>query len=287
MKAERRTVAIVAPSGPPALAELEQSILLLRSWGYEVLEGPNLRATWRYMAGTTAQRTDDLIWALEDPRIDVVWFARGGFGIQHCLPLLANITIDSRLVIGCSDSTALLQWLHLRGHKRLMHGPMIDSLAAGIDDASRERMHAVLTHGVSGEIAVTPLVVHETVCRGPLLGGNLTMLASLCGTASQLRARGAIVMLEDVTEHAFRLDRCILQLRNSGALDGACAFVLGQFTRCYLPQGADYSAAELVAELLRPLGAPIAIGAAFGHGSANFAWPYGLEARLDADSLRF
>jgi muramoyltetrapeptide carboxypeptidase len=285
MHTGRRTIAVISPSGIPDPQGLEQGLALIRSWGHDVVEGKHLRATWRYMGGTGKERSDDLCWALREPGIDVVWVARGGFGIQHCLAALPEHSVDDRVVIGCSDVTALFQFLYLRGHRQLVHGPWVDALATGVDDATRDSVRKVLDLGRQGELMTTRTSAGHEAVRGPLLGGNLTMQASLCGSPWQLRANGAILMLEDVTEHAFRMDRSLLQLRNSGALDGVRAVVLGEFTRCHLPANADYTADQLVAELLQPLGVPVVVGAPFGHGRSNLAWPYGREARLQGNRL--
>jgi muramoyltetrapeptide carboxypeptidase len=286
MGIESRRIAVISPSGPSSEAEREQSISLLRSWGHEVVEGAHLGAKWRYLGGTHQQRCDDLRWAFETPDIDVIWIARGGFGVQHCLEAMQESRFDDRIVVGSSDATALLQWLHVRGHSRLWHGPMVDSLANGVDDATRASVCAILQGHTHGEMVVES--AHAApACEGVLVGGNLTMLASLCGSAWQLQARDAILMLEDITEHAFRLDRSLLQLGNSGALDGVRAVVLGEFTRCYLPAGADYTAGELVTDLLKPLDVPVFVAAPFGHGSANVAWPYGQLARIEGKRLSF
>lgn len=286
MRDRKLTIAVIAPASPPDRAGLERGISLIRSWGHEVIEGKHLSATWRYLAASHDQRLADLLWALQAPGIDVVWIARGGFGIQHALAELPPDSFGDRMVIGSSDATALLQCLHLRGHARLVHGPMVDTLATTVDDATRLQVRALLEHSESPiELTTQGAPAVKTSASGRLVGGNLTMLASMCGTPWKLDANGAILMLEDITEHAFRMDRSLLQLRLSGALAGVRAIVLGEFTRCHLPADADYTASELVADILRPLGVPIASGMAFGHGTTNLAWPYGRLARLEGSTL--
>ncbi|MCF5510573.1 MULTISPECIES: S66 peptidase family protein [Pseudomonas] len=285
MSHKRLTIAVISPAGIPDPAGLEQGLSLIRSWGHEVITGPHVGAKWRYMAGDNDQRSADLRWAFETTGIDVVWIARGGFGVQHCLKALPVGMNDDRIVIGCSDATALLHYLSLQGHTRLVHGPMIDTLASGVTDETRARVRHILTGNFHGEMPVSSS--NQAALEGKLIGGNLTMLASMCGTPQQINTRGAILMLEDVTEHAFRLDRMVLQLRDSGALDGVKAIVLGEYVRCYLPAGADYTADELMENLLQPLGVRVVRGAGFGHGRDNYAWPYGHNAQLQGGRLVF
>jgi muramoyltetrapeptide carboxypeptidase len=289
MRLSIRTIAVVAPASIPNREGLERGIELLRSWGYRVVLGKNVHATWRYSAGTVSQRAEDLRWALEDPEIDAVWLARGGFGVQHCLPVLAAVSLSDKMVIGNSDATALLQYLYLQGQRRLIHGPTVETLVDEVDDATRDAVRQVLASPEhAGALHGTSVIGSYAAPRtGPVLGGNITMLASLAGTPWALRAAGSILMLEDITEHAFRLDRSLLQLRLSGALEGVNGIVLGDFIRCHLPPGADYTASELVADLLRPLGVPIVQGATFGHGKTNLPWQYGRAATLEGFSLSF
>jgi muramoyltetrapeptide carboxypeptidase len=284
-----KTIAVIAPSGIPDQENLAQGVALLQSWGHRVILGRHIHQKWHYTAGTTQQRAEDLIWALTDPDVDVVWMARGGFGVQHCIPALPLLNATDRSVIASSDSTALLNYLYLHGHVNLFHGPMVTSLANGVDVATRTAVRGMLDNPkASGVIqcdnAMEPV---RGTLTGPLVGGNIAVLASLAGSEWPLRTQGAILMLEDTTEHAFRLDRFLLQLCASGALEGASAIVLGEFVKCYLPADADYTASELVFELLKPLGVPILTGAQFGHGTTNLPWPYGRTVTLSGTSIIF
>ena len=196
--------------------------------------------------------------------------------------------MSDKMVIGLSDATALLHTLHLHGHGRLFHGPFLDTLAAA-EPATRDDIRRWLhTPDAGGGFDLVEVAGNASAqVQGKLLGGNLTMLASMIGGPFAVQARDSILMLEDVTEHAFRMDRCLVQLRASGALEGVRAIVLGEFVRCYLPKNASYTASELVADLLRPLGVPILQGAPFGHGPLHLAWPYGRQARLEGGRLTF
>jgi muramoyltetrapeptide carboxypeptidase len=116
--------------------------------------------------------------------------------------------------------------------------------------------------------------------EGPLVGGNLAILASLAGTAHALRAAGAILFLEDVGEPAYRVDRMLLQLERSGALDGVAGLALGRFTECGDEAG---TVDEVLAEYAARLGVPTVIGLPFGHVPENLALPVGVRARVDAE----
>jgi muramoyltetrapeptide carboxypeptidase len=268
-------IAVVAPAGIPDPALLQMGMDLLREWGYEVVPGEHLRASFRYNGGTTRQRIQDLNWALTSEDIDAVWLARGGYGCVQCLSHLPAMPPKSRVLVGNSDATSLLSALYGRGHVHLIHGPMLESLATRVDDETRRGMQRLLATSEAPALRVNQLCGPTGNIEGKLAGGNLTVLASVAGTPWALHEVQGIVMLEDVGEAAYRLDRCVMQLIASGAFRAARAVVLGEFTRCTLPRDAPFTIADIMLDLLEPLGLPVFTGAEFGHGSRNFPWMYG------------
>ena len=281
------TIAVVAPAGVSRREALERGTALLREWGYTVIEGHHVRDHHFYHAGTVDARTADLVWALSDPAIDAVWLARGGYGCVHCLPALGQKQFDDRPVVGCSDATALFCALSRRGRTRLIHGPVLETLATGVDDASRLRMRGLLSGAPLNPIRGQHLCGPRVSVSGPLVGGNLCVLASLAGTPWALRPEGAILVLEDVSEAAYRIDRTITQLRWSGAFDGVAGIALGDFVSCHLPAGADFSLDDMLSEALEPLAVPVVKGFPIGHSPCNLAWRYGDIARLGDETLEF
>lgn len=287
MLKENAVIAVIAPAGVPDMARVESGMALLRSWGYRTVEGRHLRAVFRYNAGTVQQRSEDLCWALSDPGIDAVWLARGGYGCAQCLPSLPDNLPRDRPVLGFSDATALFCALYQRGHGNLIHGPMVGFLGSESDDLSRQSVHALLTGGarvvLAGEHACGP---RDSV-SAPLIGGNLAVLASIAGTPWALSGKGAIVLLEEVTELAYRIDRTIVQLLASGFFDGVKGIALGEFIRCPLPEGSDFTIRQMMLELLEPLGVPVISGVGVGHGTRNLAWLVGEQVTMQGGSIHF
>jgi muramoyltetrapeptide carboxypeptidase len=285
MLAPNPRVAVVAPAGIFDPDGLERGRQVLEDWGFRTVDGPHLHARHRYLAGTVAQRTDALCWALTEPGIDAVWFARGGFGTAHALPAIPWDQLDDRVVIGFSDATALLVAAQGRSRLRTVHGPVLHSLADLPDDPSVQALRGLLVDGRTGPLRGQHLCGPRRPATGPLLGGNLTVLASLAGTPWALRARDAIVALEDVGEPPYRLDRALGQLVASGALDGVAGVALGRFVRCPVPDDANWTVRDVLADRLDKLGVPVVAGLPFGHGSANHAFEVGGMATLNADGL--
>jgi muramoyltetrapeptide carboxypeptidase len=280
-------IAVVAPAGIPDPDLLGKGMALLSDWGYDVVPGKHLHASHRYNAGTPAQRVLDLNWALTGENLDGVWLARGGYGCVHCLPHLPAALPKTRVLVGNSDATSLLSALYGRGHTQLIHGPMLESLATRVDDDTRRGMHQLLTTAEAPTLPVVQLTGPMGHIEGKVTGGNLTVMASVAGTPWALREPQGIVMLEDVGEAAYRLDRCMTQLIASGALGGAQAVVFGEFTRCTLPRNADFSITDIMRDLLEPLGIPVFTGAEFGHGSRNLPWVYGRPAFIHEGAVNY
>jgi muramoyltetrapeptide carboxypeptidase len=280
-------IAVIAPAGAPDTAGLDAGIALLRQWGFCVIEGNHLKERHRYNAGTIAARSADLRWALTDTSVDGVWLARGGYGCVQCLPHLPNHLPNTRVVIGSSDATALLVALSANGHTQLIHGPMVDALVARVDDESRAWIRNLLTGSRSPSIAVNHLCGPTASISGPLVGGNLTILASLAGTEFAMKSKHSITVLEDVGEALYRLDRSVMQLRLSGALHDARAIVLGQFIRCPPPKDATYTIVEVLLDLFEPLAIPVFTTAEIGHGERNLAWRYGAAVAIRDGAIHF
>lgn len=274
-------VAVVAPSGVFDPAGLDRGMAEIRSWGLEPVQAPHLYARHRTTAGTAAQRAADLAWALSSPDIAAVWAARGGHGAVHLLPDLAGAVVDDRPLIGFSDVTALFCALWRAGVGRGVHGPVLHSLADHCDADSRAWLRSMLLDGRGGLLPGQHLAGPPARLEAPLVGGNLCVLASLCGTPWALRAEGCIVLLEDIAEPAYKIDRMVHQLRGAGCLDGAVGIALGSFTACSVPDGADWTLADLLVELLEPLGVPVVAGLPVGHGPANRSFVVGAPAILD------
>lgn len=272
-------VGVFSPSGAYDPARLEGGIAWLQGLGAQVLRAPNLGSTHRYLAGRDAERREDLAWALSSPEVDVAWMARGGFGLAKICDPLPPVA-PGRVVVGFSDGTALHAALWQRGLRGL-HGPVLHSVADQADVASRARIVDCLL----GRSAAS--WTGESWCPGevsaPLVGGNLCMLASVAGTRLQPDLGGCILLLEEIAEPPYKLDRMLHQLRASGTLDGVVGLALGEFVGTRTPEA--WTLRELLVELLEDLDLPVLAGLPVGHGAANQAFFWGQAATLSQDRL--
>lgn len=273
-------VGVFSPSGAYDPQRLEAGIAWLEGAGYRVVRAPNLGRTHRYLAGTDRQRQDDLAWALQSPDVDAAWMARGGYGLARiCQPLPSPL--DDRPVIGFSDGTALHAALWKEGRAGV-HGPVLHSTTDHADQASRDRALRCLRGQAEADWTGESWIPGSA--QGPLVGGNLCMLASIAGTPLQPDLRGCILLLEEIAEPPYKLDRMLHQLAASGTLDGIVGVALGEFVGTRTPE--HWTLRELLTELLEPLDVPVLSGLPVGHGAANHAFVWGQPATLEGDSLR-
>ncbi len=287
-------LAIVAPSGPISLERFRRGVARLGD-AFELVIAPGVTAPRppdlaSYLAATDEQRAAELDAMLGDPDVRAIVLARGGYGLTRILPLLDpdRLRRDPKPIVGFSDGTALLAWAHAAG-VRGIHGPVIQQLGE-LPDEDIAQLIALLTDPRPPGERPWRLAAHgRGVHRGPLVPANVTMASMIVGTPWPLPLAGAIVLLEEVGERPYELDRYLTQLIATGALAPAAAAVVGDLTRCHDPSppagGIDPADAGLraILERLAAAGKPAASGAPIGHGDRNEAVPFGAACELDLD----
>ena len=277
-------VALVAPAGPITAADLEHALATTASLGWTGVPGTHVLDHHGYFAGTDRDRRADLNRALRDPSIDGVWCLRGGYGAMR---LLESVDYDAlarhpRALIGYSDITALHSAIAARVPGLVtFHGP---TARASLPPFSR----ASLVRAVGGErgdpcgAAEGAHALRRGHAEGRLAGGNLALLASLAGTPYAPTFAGAIVVLEDVNEAVYRIDRMLHQLWLAGAFTGCRAILFGHCTNCPEPCDEDgrRTLADVVGEIANTLGVPAALGIPVGHVDAQWTLPLGAHAEV-------
>jgi muramoyltetrapeptide carboxypeptidase len=268
---------------------LDAGLEVLTEWGLRPREGQHSRAVSGHLAGTDAQRVADLNAAFGDPTVRAVWASRGGYGVTRILDRLdwEALAQDPKLLIGFSDVSALLVAAWQRIGLAGLHGQFVGRLHL-LEAQARQWLRAQVFGGEVGaacRIAGTPLPgTAGGRVTAPLVGGNLAVLTALAGTADRLRPDGCIVLLEEVDEAPYAVDRLLTQLRHSGGLDGAVGVVVGTPVQCRPRPGAPSATfEEVVADRLGDLDIPVVTGLPVGHVDDQRAVPHGGQATLDAD----
>lgn len=282
-------VALVAPAGPIRIpADLERAKKNAQTMGWEVILGENVREREGYFAGSDAERLADLNAAIRDDSVDAIWCLRGGYGAMR---LLEGLDYDSlrkrpKTIIGYSDITALHCAVRSRCGLASIHGPTARSTLT--DFAERSLRHAVLRDADCCGTAPEGTTLVGGCARGRLLGGNLALLAALHGTPYEPDYSGAILVLEDVNEAPYRIERMLLQLRLSGALQRCAGIAFGSFTNTGEKRdtglGGTRSLSDVIAEAAAAANVPAVRGVPVGHIDDQWSIPLGMEAQLDADA---
>jgi muramoyltetrapeptide carboxypeptidase len=285
------TVAIVAPAGPVKPERLRAGLAMLGDRYRLRIAGDIERAT-AFLAGDDARRADELNAALRDPDVRGIIAARGGYGIMRILERLDADALrrDPVPIVGFSDCTALLSWSERAAGVRGIHGPVVVQLPRLPADQVEWLMRliegraevATEPHARGLSRAGTP--GGERRIEGPLRGGNLCLLSSLCGTRWEVDTRDAIVLLEEVTEKPYGIDRYLTHLALAGAWRGAAGALVGDLIDCVDPTYPDRSAAEVIDERLRASGLRGLCGAPIGHGARNLAFSCGGRVALDLEA---
>ncbi|MFE4059199.1 LD-carboxypeptidase [Streptomyces sp. NPDC059096] len=281
-------VAVVAPSGPVPADRLEAGLAVLRGWDLDPVVAPHVLDVHPhgYLAGTDADRARDLQEAWCDPSVSAVLCARGGYGAQRMVDLLDWTAIRAagpKVFVGYSDITALHEAFAVRAGLATLHGPMTATLAFLKAPGTQESLRATLfapesvrTLGLDTARALVPGRAH-----GVTLGGCVSLLAADLATPhARTSAAGGLLMIEDVGEEPYRLDRILTQLLRSGFLDGVAGIGLGSWAQC----GPYEDVAAVLLDRLGGLGVPVVEELGFGHGDTALTVPLGVPGVLDAES---
>ncbi|WP_028315550.1 S66 peptidase family protein [Desulfatibacillum aliphaticivorans] len=279
-------VGVAAPASCFDADLFEKGLEALRGCGFEVRVPKPAYLRQGYLAGSDQERARAFMELWEDPEVKAVLCARGGYGVLRILPLLDfdRLARTSKVFVGYSDITGLMQALMERCGLPVFHGPVITGLG-------RNPAHAKsLARRLSGEWPSEwgledPYIITPGSAAGLLAGGNLATLCHLAGTPFQPDFAGKIVFLEDVGEAPYRIDRMLTHLRLCGMLNGMSGILLGSFYNC----GEDGEIRRVLADRLGGLGVPVLGGFPAGHGPENKTFPMGTPVKLDADqaSLTF
>jgi len=274
------TVAIFALSNAVSQSDLSAGIAKIKSWGLNVVEADNLYKVDGRYAGTLAERVDGTQKLINNPNIKAMIAARGGYGAAMTLPFLdLEVLVDRpKWIVGYSDVTALHAAVNNLGVETI-HGGMAQNLS---NSTTAETLRKALFGETEGLMIMKKKNCKEGVAEGRLVGGNLSLIYSLGGTAYDLNTKQAILFIEDTGENNYSLDRMLTQLKLSGKLDNIVGVVVGQFIK--MTQGSDKSVEEIIASKFADQDIPIMYGVNVGHDQPNNAICLGRRVRLTVDA---
>lgn len=285
------TVAFVSPSGALRVPEqqLAEARAIVESLDLRVLVGKHALSHHGYLAGTDEERAADFNAAVRDPNVRAIFALRGGYGAMRLLEHIDYdaLRADPKVLLGYSDITVLLNAVTARTGLVTFHGPVV-AVWEPTPLALEWLRNALMSAQPLGKLtAPDALTITPGSAHGRLAGGNLSLISALSGTPYAVDFRDAIVLIEDIDELPYRIDRKLTQLRLSGALQSAAGFVVGTFLDCEAPEEAapfSFSLEEVIRERLGDLGKPTIYRAPVGHIEEQWTLPIGATATLDASA---
>jgi muramoyltetrapeptide carboxypeptidase len=278
------TIGIVAPAGPFDPEKFMKGKTVLESMGFQTFFSEGIFQKHGFLAGTDIQRSDQVNRLFADPTVQAIFCARGWYGSMRILPFLDFETIQThpKIFLGFSDISALLSVLYDQCNLVTFHGPVVTTLA----NATEKTLTALQTALTSpAALEITPengTVIKQGVCSGLMAGGNLTTLCHLVGTSYAPNLKGKILLLEDVGEMPYRIDRMLTQMKLTGCFNEIAGLILGAFKEC----GHLNEIIDIFNNIFEDADIPILTGFDMGHGEHNLTIPMGLGATLDTDKKR-
>lgn len=278
------TIGLVCPAGAMPEGKADTCINILQEWGYKVQVGQTVRSQHHYFSGTDEERLVDMQQMLDDNNVHAVLCARGGYGTGRIVEQLdyRKFRRKPKWVIGFSDITVFHSHVLRRFDIASLHAPMA---AAFNDGEYQNEFVESLRKALAGKKASYTCDVHSFnntgTATGQLVGGNLSLLAHLVGTPSDVKTKGRILFLEDIGEYVYNVDRMLCQLKRSGKLENLDGLIIGGFTDMKdttIPFGKDVY--DVIHDLVKDYSFPIAFNFPVSHERENYSLKVGVDYKL-------
>lgn len=284
-------IAIVCPAGYMPLEKAKACIDVLQDWGYNVKIGKTLGSgSQNYFSGTDQERLDDFQQMLDDDEVKAILCARGGYGFGRIIDQInfKKFKQSPKWVIGFSDVTVLHSHIYSNYKTATLHAPMASTFN---DEGYKTEFVLSLKNALEGKKIKYECAVHEQNKKGQaigeLVGGNLSLLAHLIGTTSDIKTKGKILFLEDVGEYLYNIDRMFYQLKRGGKLDKLTGLIIGGFTEMKdteRPFGKNVY--EIIHDIVKEYDYPVCFGFPVSHGKENYALKAGVGYKLKVGKNR-
>jgi len=279
---------ILCPAGFMPLEKAQTCIETLITWGYKVVTGKTLGNQHNYFSGTDEERLEDLQQMLDDDSIKAIFCARGGYGTGRIIDRLhfKKFKENPKWIIGFSDVTVLQS--HIYKHYKIasMHAPM----AAAFNDEEYKNIYIQSLRdaliGRKANYAVEGNNLNQNgKASGILVGGNLSLLANLIGTSSDIKTKNKILFIEDVGEYIYNVDRMLYQLKRSGKLEDLKGLIVGRFSDMKdttIPFG--QTTEEIIKHIVKAYDFPVCFGFPVSHEKENYALKIGVKYKLSVST---
>ncbi len=289
-------IGVISPGSPVNPEYLDIGIKRLKDLGFRVVTGKYAAEDHGYLAGNDQNRLDDFHGMFSNPEVKMIMLARGGYG---CIRLIENIDYclikeNPRILTGFSDATALQFAIYKKTGLVTFSGPMVESNFGKnfLDGAAEKHFWDTLTNGKGGSFLPDPVkdkleVVHPGTAEGVVICGCLAVILGLLGTDFCPDMAGSILVVEDIGEPPYKLDRAIQTLKLHNVFDKISGLILGSFVDCSSDNENDLAIEDLIKPIAEEKGFPVMRNLKYGHTSEIFTIPFGIKANIDTDIKEF
>jgi len=287
-------IAIASPASPVSAWNISGTVNLLKNQGYSVEIGriaKNQKNDNNYFAASDQERAEELMKFFERPDVSAIMCARGGYGVMRILDKLDYDVIrkNPKIVVGFSDITALLNAIYAKSSLVTFHGPVAVS---SWQDFTLNSFKKTLSLDELFSAKIDDMqVINDGVAEGFVQGGNLRIISSTLGTPYEIQTDDSVLFLEDVSEHAYEIDRMLTQLVLAGKMKNVKGIVFGKFKNLHARKSfypnRGKTIFEVINEICKPLGVPLVYDFPFGHIVNKITLPIGIKARIDTRAKTF
>jgi muramoyltetrapeptide carboxypeptidase len=277
------TIGITCPAGYMAAEKGQTCINTLQSWGFDVMVGKTLGSKSKnYFSGTDEERRDELQAMLDDENINAILFGRGGYGMGRIIDGLdfTKFKKKPKWVIGFSDITVLHAHLFTKIKTASLHAPMAAAFNEGENEFIQSLYKAMI--GKKAKYNCAAHAFNKTgTAVGELVGGNLSLLANITGTVSDINTKNNILFLEDIGEQIYNMDRMLYQLKRSGKFKNLAGLIIGGFTDMKdTERPFGKTVYEAISDIVAEYNYPVAFNFPVSHGKENYALKIGVTYKL-------
>lgn len=278
------TVGITCTASAVELKKLN-GLQALKDWGLKVQIGNTVGKRWQRFAGTDDERAIDLQAMLDDENIKAIFFAKGGYGTMRMIDKInwTKFLQNPKWLIGFSDVTTI--HLHIQANYNIptLHADTVTNFTNNKKDFSANTLHDIL-FGYKTEYSFNGYELNkEGTTTGKLIGGNLSLIQACAGSKSDINTEGKILLIEDVSEYKYTIDRMLMNLKRSGKLDNLAGLVVGMFTATKTKEEEEFTASieEIVYDKIKEYNYPVCFHFPAGHIANNHALKLGVEYTLN------
>ena len=279
------TIGIVCPAGYMATEKVQTCINTLQEWGYQVKIGKTVGGdSQTYFSGTDEERLADFQQMLDDDEVKAVLCGRGGYGTGRIIDKIdfRKFSKQPKWIIGYSDITVLHTHLYSNYYIASLHSPM----AGAFNDGGYKNEYVLsIKNALEGKKIKYSVPVHEFNKKGQaigeLVGGNLSLMAHLSGTDSDIKTRGRILFIEDVSEYSYNIDRMLHQLKRSGKLSKLAGLIIGGFTDMKdTERPFGKTVYEIIRDIIKEYDYPVCYDFPVSHSDRNYTLKIGAGYKL-------